>query len=65
MGDEDTGRSANRPMSVTNDDSLTPTQRFARAVQRRDALIQERERRDSAAGVHEKRCRVINRVPAE
>jgi len=60
MEDEDRGRSGTRAVSVTNDDSLTPTQRFARAIQRRDALIRGRERRDSAGENHGKRRRIVN-----
>ena len=55
MGHGETGRSGKGPSSVTNDDGLTPVQRFARAIERRDGLIRERERRDSAAKSHEER----------
>lgn len=65
MGDEETGRIGKGPSSVTHDDNLTPAQRFARALQRRDALIRERERRDSAARNHEERRRIMNTVPGE
>lgn len=46
MGDEEMDRVGKGPGSVANDDSLTPTERFARAVQRRDALIRDRQRRE-------------------
>lgn len=59
MGDEE------QSGSVTNDDSLTPAQRFARAILRRDALIRDRERRDSQPKIKDKRREVINPVPAE
>jgi hypothetical protein len=65
MGDEEAGGSGKGAVSVTNDDSLTPTQRFARALQRRDALIRDRERRDAAAEKDKKPPRVTNPVPAE
>ena len=60
MRDEQTGRSEKRPSSVMNDDSVTPAQRFARAIQRRDALIRDRERAAAAGESHEKRRRIIN-----
>ena len=65
MRDEEGGRGGKGPSSATNDDSLTPAQRFARAVQRRDALIRDRERLDPAAANHEKPRRIRDRVPAE
>ena len=65
MKDEEKGRGGKGPSSVTNDDNLTPAQRFARAVHRRDALIRDRERLDPAADNHEKRRRIINPVPAK
>jgi hypothetical protein len=65
MGDEETGRSGQRAERVTNDDNLTPTQRFERAIERRDALIRDREQQNSAGQNHEKRRRVMKPVSAE
>jgi hypothetical protein len=57
--DEPAGR-ATRPVNVIDDDGLTPTQRFNRAIERRDALIRDRDRTDSGARAHAKRPRVID-----
>lgn len=65
MGDDETRDSGRGGVTVTDVESLTPTQRFARAIERRDALIRDGEQRDAAAREREKRRRIMSSGPAE